>query len=434
MIGAHFARPFGKGRQNAPAEATVSPRAAAHRPSQTPQAQATDRAADVPYAQGRSRLDRAWRRVYAAVLKTVFRATHSAEQRHSERLWPHARVIRDDAGRVTRFVVHGRDFPLANADASIRQGAGAAGAQGETNVPGQPTLPPLHLIACGPSVAQIDYPALTAATPTHKRIGVNGAVALTRQYGMQFDYYCITDNGFIRHREDLVAHLIAQDLVLFTTPICLWTILQRFPQSAFRCRVFLMERVGQQALRPKECYADVVARSNGTMAHFDTAMPLGFSHDIARGVFPGGTVAFEALQVAAWLGHGDVYLHGLDLGNAAEKPRFYESPEDKLPTMIHRQLEGEILPSFQHAAPILRAKRVRVTNLSMESALDRSVFPKVDWRMLPCMLAYATIARAHRRTEPERKPDAAESEQSAQSARGSSPSRRGDWHHHSAAA
>ncbi|WP_024903536.1 hypothetical protein [Robbsia andropogonis] len=350
-------------------------------------------------ATGRGRLDRAWRRMYAAALKSLFRATHSAEHRHSERLWPHGKVFRDAEGRVTDFTVYGHSFPLAN-DAMRRQRAyrergtsAMCEAQGRTGV----TLnarPPLHLVACGPSIAAIDYDVLVNAAPSHKRMGVNGAVALTRQYGMHFDYYCITDNGFIRHREDLVAHIIAQDLVLFTTPICLWTILQRFPQSALQCRVFLIERVGMQALRPHESYAEVVARSDGTMTKFVTPMPLGFSHDIARGVFPGGTVAFEALQVATWLDYDNLYLHGLDLGNAAEKPRFYETDDDRLPTMIHRQLAGEILPSFTHAAPILRARRVRVTNLSLESALDHAVFPKADWRTLPFVLAHEAIKRA----------------------------------------
>jgi len=325
-------------------------------------------------AQPRHPVSRALRRGYSTLLRQVFRATHSHTLRDSERLWPHAKIERDEKGRITAFRIGRRTFPIANASIERHMARSALRAIGG----GESTAhaDTAHLIATGPSIASIDYASLKLSNV----LGVNGAIALSISQGVSFDFYCVTDKGFIKHRPQLVAHIIASDLLFFTTPICLWTILQTFPESAIACRFFLIERVGQQALCPTRPVAEVAAASDGALRPFDGNEELGFSDDIRQGVFPGGTVAFEAMQVLAWLGFTSVFLHGIDLANAASTPRFYETAADTLPTMLHRQLTREIEPSFREAAPILRHHGIDVTNLSPVSALGDDIFPKRDWR------------------------------------------------------
>lgn len=310
-------------------------------------------------------LTRAVRRGYSALLRLLFRATHAPDQRHSERLWPHGTIRRDPQGRIMTFRLYGREIPIENAaltQEAIRQ----------------PRTGPVHMIASGPSVAQIDYTALQPS----RVMGMNGSIALADRHALRFDYYCITDTGFIRKRPALLAKIVSRDLLLFTTPVCLWHILQYFPAASLACRFFLIERVGQPALLPTYSAAEAVARADGTLTLFDAARGLGYSADIGRGVFPGGTVAYESLQILAWLGFNDIYLHGIDLGNAASTPRFYETSDDTLPTTLHKQLTHEIAPSFRQAAAILRAKGVKVSNLSLISALGDDIFPKRDWHTL----------------------------------------------------
>jgi Kdo-III transferase WaaZ len=238
--------------------------------------------------------------------------------------------------------------------------------------------PVVHLIACGPSIADIDYAALDLGNV----LGVNGAIALASRYSVKFTHYCITDTGFLRNRPDLVATILSQDLVLFTTPVALAHILHHFPHDKIKCRIFLLERVGEQAFMRRQPVTDVIEHAHGDLTLFEPSHGLGFSHDIERGVFPGGTVAYEALQILTWLGFQQIYLHGIDLSNADQAPRFYENEGDKQPCHLTEQLEAIIKPSFREASKLLRKKGIRVLNLSQRSALTNDIFPVVEWQSL----------------------------------------------------
>ncbi|MCH1995863.1 hypothetical protein L7Q78_24015, partial [Achromobacter xylosoxidans] len=113
-----------------------------------------------------------------------------------------------------------------------------------------------------------------------------------------------------------------------------------------------------------------------------------------RGLFGGGTVAYTALQLLAWLGAPTVYLHGLDLTSAAG-PRFYEHGGAALATALDRQFDGHIEPAFRRAAALLAARGVKVYNLSEASRLGPDVFEKRHWRcLLPPGTATGTFAES----------------------------------------
>ncbi len=239
---------------------------------------------------------------------------------------------------------------------------------------------PCHIIASGPSVAEIDYEAL----PMHHVMGVNGAIALADRAPIKFNYYCILDAGFVRQRPDLVRRIVARDLVLFITPVVLARLLEMFPMSAFGCRFYLVDDIfkrGMEAARTPEALR-ANARVAASAAFFGEQGRLGFSFDIDNGFFHGGTVAYFALQVATWLGFTEMYLHGVDLRDASHTPRFYETMHTRAPTRLDAEFASLIEPSFRHAAEVLRSRGVRVENLSHVSALGDDIFAKVDWRSL----------------------------------------------------
>lgn len=296
--------------------------------------------------------------------KLLYRWTHSSAFRHNERLAHGVTLRRDALGRLAGMSIRGRSLALANA-----MPFGGMGQEG------------CHLIATGPSVKEIDYRALHM----RRAMGVNGAIVLQQQ-GVRFNYYCIVDSGFVRQRPDLVERIIGEPLTLFTTPLVLWHIAQHFALERMRCRVFLIDDLrfpaGRRALGVDELRA---AHDDSALALFDAPEApeaLGFSLDIRRGVFDGRTVAYTALQVLASLGFGRIYLHGVDLVNAATTPRFYESHGNMQPSHLDRHFHAFIEPSFRHAAALLRSRCVQVMNLSMKSALGEEVFPKVRWQTL----------------------------------------------------
>ncbi len=299
----------------------------------------------------------------STLLKLLYRHSHAAKWRHNERLWPHAQIVRDATGVIERFTWRGRNVPLARR-AELQQLRRL----------------PCHIVASGPSVADIDYNAL----PMHHVMGVNGAIALVDRAPVKFNYYCLLDAGFVRQRPDLARRIVARDLVLFVTPVVLARLLETYPMSAFGCRFYLVDDIfkrGMEAVRtPAALRAD--PRVAASAAFFGDDGHLGYSFDIDNGFFHGGTVAYFALQVATWLGFSELYLHGVDLRDAAQTPRFYETMQSRAPTRLDAEFADLIEPSFRQASQVLRSRGVRVENLSRESALGDEIFAKVDWRSL----------------------------------------------------
>ena len=302
------------------------------------------------------------KRLSNSFFKLVYRWTHSRAFRHNERLWHGVSIERDARGFIAGMAIDNRALHVANAEELPLAATTAC-----------------HLIATGASVNHIDYDALELRSV----LGVNGAIALQDKHHIRFDYYCIVDTGFVRKRANLVARIVQEPLVLFTTPLVLWHITQCFPLERMRCRIFLIEDVlrpvHQRALSMRELFA---SRSSAELVMFDEQRALGFSLDVRRGTFDSRTVAYTSLQVLTSLGFKEIFLHGLDLSDAARTPRFYETRADMQPTALDLHFAPFIEPSFRHAAALLKKRGVRVVNLSPFSALGSDIFEKVDWRTL----------------------------------------------------
>lgn len=301
------------------------------------------------------------RRLSNSFFKLLYRWTHSRAFRHNERLWHGVKIERDARGFIAGMTIGNRTLPLANAD--------------HLPLPSEAC----HLIASGPSVNDIDYDELALRSV----LGVNGAIALQDKHRLRFDYYCIVDSGFVRKRPDLVARIVQEPLVLFATPLVLWHIAQCFALERMRCRIFLIEDVlrpvRRRALSMRELFS---AQPSAELVMFDEQRALGFSLNVKRGAFDSRTVAYTGLQVLTSLGFKEIFLHGLDLRDAAHTPRFYETRADMQPTALDRHFTPFIEPSFRHAAALLKQRGVRVMNLSAASALGADIFEKVDWHAL----------------------------------------------------
>jgi Kdo-III transferase WaaZ len=300
-------------------------------------------------------------RLSNSFFKLLYRWTHSRALRHNERLWHGVSLERDARGYIAGMTIGKRSLRLANAD----------------HLPLPSTT--CHLIASGPSVNAIDYDALALRGV----LGVNGAIALQDRHRVRFDYYCIVDSGFVRKRPDLVARIVQEPLVLFTTPLVLWHIAQCFALERMRCRIFLIEDVlrpvRRRALSMRELFT---AQQSTELVMFDESRALGFSLNIKRGAFDSRTVAYTGLQVLTSLGFEEIFLHGVDLCDTAHTPRFYETHADMQPTALDQHFASFIEPSFRHASALLKQRGVRVRNLSPASALSADIFEKVDWHTL----------------------------------------------------
>jgi Kdo-III transferase WaaZ len=315
-------------------------------------------------------------RLSATFFKLLYRWTHSRAFRHNERLSHGVSIKRDACGFLERMVIAGHELPMENRQGLFASRKGAC-----------------HLIATGPSVNEIDYNALEL----QQVMGVNGAIALQDKQRIRFDYYCIVDAGFVRKRPDLVARVVQERLTLFATPLVLWYLAQYFPMEQLRCRVVLIEDIQYPACKRALCTQELISAHRGPeLVLFDEDRTLGFSLNVRRGIFDGRTVAYTGLQICHSLGFDTVFMHGLDLRNAARTPRFYETSENMQPSALDEDLETFIRPAFRHAAALLKSRGVRVLNLSPHSALGADILETCDWRtLLPVRQGHTAHAATH---------------------------------------
>ncbi|MCH3837593.1 hypothetical protein LZB74_09445, partial [Campylobacter jejuni] len=72
-------------------------------------------------------------------------------------------------------------------------------------------------------------------------------IALARKFNLQFKYYCIIDQNFVRDRIDLVREIVACDLTVYVLPDVLRYIMQGIPQEEIRCRICIIEFISERA-------------------------------------------------------------------------------------------------------------------------------------------------------------------------------------------
>lgn len=291
--------------------------------------------------------------------------THNKSMRHNKRLWPFVKVKRGADGGIDDIDIWPANWkvPLTPFDQIPRSK--------EKTV---------HLILSGPSIKEIDYNQLQMPCV----MGVNGSVALQQEFDITFRYYVIIDASFVRNRLELVREVLLQEIVLFTRAEALKEINLRFEGEEVKCQIALFDQVDTPTCAPKPSPEELLRKAQQTRdwTIFDAQRHQGFSVDPNAGIFAAKTVAYDALQILVWLGFTEIYIHGLDLSNVNQAPRFYENDEDNLSSNIDVNFAKFIEPSFRNASQLLKERGVNVYNLSPQSALGEDIFPKINWKAL----------------------------------------------------
>ncbi len=290
-----------------------------------------------------------------SLFKQLYRYTHARVMRHNENFWPYITIQRAAEDHIKTLTYRKQNVPLENLS------------QLQARVSGDITI-----LATGPSVNSLDLNKLSGTT----FIGVNGAYHLRNH--VRFSYYVIVDRGFVEQRANLVREVLADpQLLLFTTVHCLNDMLRSIKLTDIQCRLAIIEdlsyKVFRQKITPTE-YESHYRFKNGIVL-FPTEPCAGFSWDIRQGVFDAGTVAYWALQIAAWLGAERILLAGVDMNNFTA-PRFYESEGDKLPSLLAANFSDIIKPAFLHASRELDRAGIKTYNLCLNSGLGEDIFER----------------------------------------------------------
>lgn len=288
--------------------------------------------------------------------KQIYRYTRSRRLRHNENLWPYSKIKRDPAGHISDCYYRGTQIPLQDMTALQRSIHGD-----------------LLILATGPSVSDTDLTTLSHLPV----MGLNGAWFINDP--MSFQYYVIVDMTFLDRHMDMVQEVISQpDLTFFTTLHGIIKIIDQFSIQAIKCHIVIIEdacyKIYQPHVRPSEVRH--FYRHVPSVSFTDDIPDIAFNEDIRTGIFDAGTVAYWALQIAAYLGADSILFAGLDMNNF-DKPRFYETCETRSPSYLQEKFRRLILPSFELAKNVLEKRHIQIKNLSLNSAISHSIINKV---------------------------------------------------------
>jgi len=292
-----------------------------------------------------------------SLLKQIYRYTHPRAYRHNENLWPYLKIKRAEQGHISELNINGK--PIAISDINALQHK----FQGD-----------LLLVASGPSVKETDFSTLTT-TPA---MGVNGAISL--QAGINFNFYVVIDMTFIDQRQSIIKDIISrEDLYFFTTAHGILKIVNKFGHHKIKCNICLIEDACYKIYQPSLSDCEIKEQfQNSPDVMFDKNNEyIAFNKDIREGIFDSGTVVYWALQIIFYLGFQRIIIAGLDMNNF-NQPRFYENANDRLPSFLENKVDSLIIPAFSLASNTFKENNISVINLSKNSAIDSSIFQKLN--------------------------------------------------------
>ena len=233
-----------------------------------------------------------------------------------------------------------------------------------------------YIIATGPSIKKLD---LTKIDSSKAICGVNGAIALAKTQNIKFDFYVIVDSDFIRKRFDIVKGIIKSKTQLLLSSQNISLICERDPELLQDANIYILDD-----LNTRYNTASLDTESFVKWAEQDSELILnpqlhaqdrvGFSKNITKGIFGGGTVVFGAIQAAYYIGFKRVFIAGMDLGG---KQRCYDEGKKPLHSSLDKYYDTIIEPAFKVLATICESEDFKVYNLSSVSRLPETIIPKV---------------------------------------------------------
>lgn len=289
--------------------------------------------------------------------KFFYRITHPKSYHHNRKRWPYVKIERAKNGEIVSFTYKKQKIdilPISHLKNKFN---------GE-----------ILLIATGPSINSIDFKNVNIPV-----FGVNGAYKLKNV--LNFNFYIITDEHFFEHRPNILLDVISNpEITLFIIIDVLTQILDHCGKEELKCSIVIIENICAKIYRPKLKIEDLDKDIFDSKTNFLSSdnPNIAFTTDITNGIFAERTVIYWALQVISFLNYNKIYIAGLDMNNF-DKPRFYETENDKIPTQLKEDFDG-IMSGFQLASHVFKLKNIEVINLSMQSAIPDSVFVKSDYR------------------------------------------------------
>lgn len=123
-------------------------------------------------------------------------------------------------------------------------------------------------------------------------IGMNATPILSQKFGLELDYYTVSDERFLKDKEK---HRMATSMLSENTIRVFRSELRKHDSPIMIDKTYYIRSLGRD----------------------------GFSFNLANGFYFGCTTTMLSIQLAAYLGAKNIYLIGVDLQYPSDQPRFY---------------------------------------------------------------------------------------------------------------
>lgn len=229
-----------------------------------------------------------------------------------------------------------------------------------------------NIIGSGPSINEIKNKRLLFNDRT---ICVNGSFIIARDIGAKPDYYMVCDSGFIRRKFDLFTSAALNSKKVVLDAMTINSLCEIAPLLLTQLHIIYCEDIKHpfkklglkkaQDRKQKEFERFLINHSRYNVA---------FSKDLSLGVFPAGTVVYNAIQFAYGIGFKELRIFGMDL---SADGRFY--PEDiPEPSVLCESYESGIEPGFELVKQYVTEKQLTIFNCSPQSRLPDTIVRKID--------------------------------------------------------
>jgi Kdo-III transferase WaaZ len=229
------------------------------------------------------------------------------------------------------------------------------------------------IAATGPSSRTIDWQHLSEELFV---FGVNGAIAITNDTNTRLKGFIATDPDFFQNRMSLVKASMEEASIIVLSVLGLGYVAESEPELLRQKSdaTFVIEPINRYycvpRLRPAELTPiletdpDLIS---GDQKDDFSQERLGWSHDLRKGVFTARTIAFTALQTAAFMGFKTISLTGADFTSDG---RVYQEPDGPRPSKIDSDFDRIIKYAFLLGQQACQSKEIIVYNTAVNSRLN----------------------------------------------------------------
>ncbi len=230
----------------------------------------------------------------------------------------------------------------------------------------------IYILGSGPSVKTQNLQILQ----NKNVIFLNGSINLASKYQIKPFCYIILDATFIINKQDIIKQIPSNTpLVLSLSAVnAMYTFCPKILQKHPVCLI----------LNPLEPYKGTKKKISDLENEYFYIPPqkdTAFSYYPDKGLFDGGTVMSNAIQIAFYLNFRKIFLLGLDIGNAAQ-PRFYENDKNKLKSGLLKDYETKILPFMKTTKTLAEMQNRKIYNCSPITKLPYEVIPYFDFKII----------------------------------------------------